>query len=111
MTDYNAYLIELIGAIPVAKVSSYGQLASLASVPGGARAVARILHSCTGKHALPWWRVVRSSGEVALPEDAGGAEQRARLVAEGIVFRSNGFVNMKLCACSAQDLAHQDLTE
>ncbi len=111
MNKHTTMVIELIGSIPAGKVCSYGQLASFAAVPGGARAVARILHSCTGKHSLPWWRVVRSSGEIALPEDAGGAEQRERLLAEGVEFQRNGFVNLRLCGCTEQDFPTLTLTE
>lgn len=93
-TDSTAEIIAAIRAIPPGKVASYAQVARLAGLPNGARQVARVLHSCSGKHDLPWWRVLRSSGGIALPDEAGGSEQRALLLAEGVVFRSDRMVDL-----------------
>lgn len=82
-------IIEIIKAIPVGKVMGYGDVAKLAGCPNGARTVARILHSSSVKHNLPWWRVVRSSGAIALPMDSGGALQKELLQGEGVLFSSD----------------------
>ncbi len=85
MTSSDA-IIASIKAIPHGRVASYAQVAVAAGIPNGARLVARILHSCSGKHDLPWWRVIRSSGEIALPEDRGGNQQKELLLREGVRF-------------------------
>ncbi len=82
MTSSEA-IIKLIKSIPSGKVMSYGQVAALAGIPQGARLVVRVLNSSSRKHDLPWWRVVRSNGEIGLPGE-GGAQQRELLKNEGI---------------------------
>lgn len=77
---------------------SYGQIAACAGVRNGARTVARILHSCSEKHNLPWWRVVKSNGEIALPEEAGGALQKELLLNEGVGFTAPRIVDMNCCS-------------
>jgi len=80
-------IINLIKQVPAGRVSTYGQIANLAGLTNGARQVSHILHSCTGRYDLPWHRIIRSDGSIALPEYAGGAEQRALLLSEGICFK------------------------
>jgi methylated-DNA-protein-cysteine methyltransferase-like protein len=63
------------------EVVSYGEVARRAGYPRAARAVGNMLARHTG---LPWWRVVRASGELA----AGSREeQERRLRREGVVVR------------------------
>jgi methylated-DNA-protein-cysteine methyltransferase related protein len=61
------------------EVVSYGEVARRAGKPGAARAVGNVLATTAG---LPWWRVVRASGELA----AGSVKEQARrLRREGVV--------------------------
>jgi alkylated DNA nucleotide flippase Atl1 len=69
---------EVILAIPVGSVLSYGEVAARAGVPS-ARLVGRLL-SEDGQD-LPWHRVLRADGSCA-PHLA--TEQLARLRAEGV---------------------------
>lgn len=69
---------EIILAIPVGTVLSYGEVAALAGVPN-ARHVGRLL-SEDGQD-LPWHRVLRANGT---PTPHLAAEQLARLRAEGV---------------------------
>jgi methylated-DNA-protein-cysteine methyltransferase-like protein len=63
------------------EVATYGEIARRAGYPGAARAVGNVLASCVG---LPWWRVVRSNGELA----ANSREEQARrLRREGVRIR------------------------
>ena len=102
MRDSSSLIIELIRSIPPGKVAGYGQIAAMAGLPGGARLVARILHSSTLKHDLPWHRVLRSSGEIALAPEAGGREQAEMLKAEGVSFQSQWRVDLKRCGWNPQ---------
>lgn len=77
-------IVALLQAIPRGNVAAYGQIAAMAGLRNGARTVARILHSSSGAHELPWWRVVRADGTIALPPGDGREEQQARLAAEGV---------------------------
>ncbi len=79
-------IIDLVRAIPRGKVASYGQIAAMAGLPNGARQVARLLHSSSDAHRLPWHRVINAAGGISLAPGAGGARQRALLEREGVVF-------------------------
>lgn len=81
--------------IPRGKVASYGQVAALAGHPRAARAVVWILHSSSAKAKLPWHRVINSRGTVSLRPGCGYEEQRARLMAEGVVFDGEGRVDLR----------------
>ncbi|KQL53050.1 hypothetical protein AN964_05680 [Heyndrickxia shackletonii] len=80
MSPFTAKVIGIIRTIPPGKVMTYGQIASLAGSPRGARQVARILHSMSKKHKLPWHRVISSKGEISLKDD----EQKMALQFEGV---------------------------
>ncbi len=71
------------------EVVSYGEVARLAGYPRAARAVGNVLARGTG---LPWWRVVRASGELAA---YSRAEQERRLRQEGVRVR-DGTVKRQL---------------
>lgn len=84
-------ILETIRSIPAGRVASYGQVAIMAGYPSGAagaRQVARILSSMSRKHDLPWWRVVKKGGYIALPEGEGRELQRRLLEAEGLEFET-----------------------
>jgi methylated-DNA-protein-cysteine methyltransferase-like protein len=68
-------IIKAIRAIPKGKVSCYRDVALAAGIVNGARQVVRVLHSLSEKEKLPWHRVIRADGRIALPP-AGGAAQR-----------------------------------
>lgn len=62
----------------------YGEVAAQAGLPGRARLTARILGR-NDDPALPWHRVLRSDGRIAMPEgSAGWCEQCRRLRSEGV---------------------------
>lgn len=74
-------------------VCSYGRIAVLAGAPRGARQVARLLHSSSGKQGLPWHRVINASGGISLPGDAGLLQQKL-LESEGVSFGPTGRVSL-----------------
>jgi methylated-DNA-protein-cysteine methyltransferase-like protein len=75
---------EVLARIPRGKVVSYGSAAALAGLPNGARQVVRVLHSSAEKAALPWHRLLRKDGSIALPPGGGFELQRALLLEEGV---------------------------
>ncbi|WP_405051663.1 MGMT family protein [Stenotrophomonas pigmentata] len=81
----HARILEAIRTIPRGQVMGYGEVAAKAGLPGRARLVARLLGSNEDPE-LPWHRVLRSDGRIAMPEGSRGwREQSQRLRAEGVV--------------------------
>lgn len=77
-------IIAVIRKIPKGQIAGYGEVARRAGLPGRARLVARLL-SQNDDRTLPWHRVLRSDGRIALPEGSKGyREQCARLREEGV---------------------------
>jgi methylated-DNA-protein-cysteine methyltransferase related protein len=68
-------VLDAIRAIPEGFVRTYGDVS-----PGAPRLAGRILKTVDAPD-VPWWRVVRADGSLAV-----GEKQRARLDAEGIPF-------------------------
>ena len=87
-------VIDVILAIPVGTVATYGQVAALAGNRRAARQVSRVLHSSSRKNGLPWHRVVNREGRISLPEGRGGHRQRTRLEAEGVRFDAAGRIDL-----------------
>lgn len=94
-TRFTEAVKRVLRSIPPRRVASYGQVAVLAGNPGGARQVVRILHTSSSQDRLPWHRVLRANGEIALPRGRGYEEQRARLEAEGVEFLEDGRVDLE----------------
>jgi len=86
---------QIIKAIPAGRVATYGQVATMAGSPRGARQVVRLLHTASNSLGLPWHRVVNREGRIALPRGGGYEEQRARLEAEGVVFTVEDRIDMR----------------
>jgi methylated-DNA-protein-cysteine methyltransferase-like protein len=83
--------------IPRGKVATYGQIASLADVPGpsGPRQVGYALAALADDSTVPWQRVVNAAGEISARDSLGGASQRALLEAEGVAFDAHGKIDFQ----------------
>ena len=91
----NARIWATICDIPKGSVASYGQIAEIAGIPRGARQVGYALRHLPDRQNVPWHRVVRASGEIAMRIDSDGhREQKNRLQNEDVVIL-NGRVDMK----------------
>lgn len=85
----HARIFAAIAAIPYGRVASYGAIAIRAGLPGRARLVGTLLGKVPDGMVLPWYRVVRASGHIALvPGSAGFLEQCRRLRGEGVVVKN-----------------------
>jgi methylated-DNA-protein-cysteine methyltransferase-like protein len=87
-------IIQALRRVPRGRVISYGAIAALAGLPNGARQVVRVLHSSAEKEDLPWFRVLRKDGTIALPAGEGFELQRAMLVEEGVEVSPEGKVDL-----------------
>lgn len=75
----------VVARIPPGQVSSYGEVAARAGLPGRARMIGKVLGSTPDGAGLPWFRVLRSDGRIAFPPQSRAyREQRARLIGEGV---------------------------
>ena len=66
-----------IAAIPPGHVAAYGQVAEMAGLNGRARWVGRLLSQLPAQSQLPWYRVVRASGELGF--ELGSASYQRQL--------------------------------
>ena len=94
---------EVIAAIPAGRVATYGQVAHVAGKPWGARQVAWILHSQSGKYKLPWQRVIGAGGRISLPPGRGLEEQRRLLRVEGVAVSRSGRIDLDKFRWLAED--------
>lgn len=86
--DAKGRIWQVVHSVPTGRVTSYGRVAELAGLPRAARLVGRTLAQLPPGSALPWHRVVNSSGRISFPPGSSShREQRERLLAEGIEFR------------------------
>jgi len=84
----------VVAAIPAGRVSTYGEVAKLAGLPRGARQVGRALGKAPASLRLPWFRVIRAGGRIALPKGTNGYRtQISRLRADGVAVE-NGRVRL-----------------
>lgn len=95
MRDFTTRAVEVIRGIPPGRVMTYGQVASCAGSPRGARQVVRILHAMSGKHGLPWHRVINARGEIGLTEPYYREVQIRELEAEGVEVSGGGRVDLE----------------
>ncbi|WP_434399651.1 methylated-DNA--[protein]-cysteine S-methyltransferase [Planococcus sp. 11815] len=94
MQPFTKKAIDVIKNIPQGKIMSYGQVAHAAGSPRSARQVARILHSMSEKHNIPWHRIVNAKGEIAIKDGEGRYTQQLLLEEEGLCFEDEGKVSL-----------------
>ena len=89
-------IYEVVKSIPEGKVATYGQVALLAGNPRWSRVVGYALHVNPEPGIIPCHRVVNREGRVA-PGFAFGGEgvQRQLLESEGIVFETDGRIDLE----------------
>jgi methylated-DNA-protein-cysteine methyltransferase related protein len=76
--------------VPKGKVASYGQIADLAGLPGRARLVGKVLGYAPNSLKVPWYRILRSNGQLAFTKGSLEAEtQKGLLQDEGVVVLNN----------------------
>ena len=89
-------IYEVIRKIPRGHVATYGQVAELAGIPGGARISAAALKTSQPADRLPWQRVIgkagRLRGRIAIHDPVGAAIQRQLLEGEGVTVGETGLV-------------------
>lgn len=91
-------LYGVIRTIPKGRVATYGQIAELAGIPGGARIAAASLKVSKPSDGLPWQRVIgkasKARGRIAIHDPVGAAIQRQLLEQEGVAIGDTGLVDL-----------------
>jgi alkylated DNA nucleotide flippase Atl1 len=82
---YAELVLDLVERIPPGRVLAYGDVAELLAAGGGPRQVGRVM--ALWGAGVPWWRVVRASGEPATGHER---EALRRLRAERAPLRAGG---------------------
>jgi methylated-DNA-protein-cysteine methyltransferase related protein len=75
----------LVKSIPRGRVITYGQLARVLRLPGGARTAGRAMSASPSGKGIPWHRVVGAGGRL-LPREPYASLQRRLLESEGTTF-------------------------
>jgi len=88
---------KVIQDIPVGRVATYGQIATLAGFPGYARQVGYALHATPSDLDIPWHRVINAKGMISIKSDGPyDSVQRQMLEDEGVVFTEKDRVPLKI---------------
>jgi methylated-DNA-protein-cysteine methyltransferase-like protein len=97
-------ILDVVAQIPRGRVSTYGDVASEAGLPGRARLAGRALkHIPAGTH-LPWHRVVGAGGKIAFPPGSSAyREQARRLKSEGVEVENGRVAGSVLLRSSLRD--------
>jgi len=93
--DIDHRIWQVVSLIPHGRVATYGDVARHAGIARAARRVGRALRDLPPDTRIPWHRVINAQGRIAL-RDGSVAQytQRQRLEAEGVVFKSNGSIDL-----------------
>ena len=90
--DFCREVYQVVCEIPSGKVSTYGGIAALLGIPQCSRIVGRALKQVQDEVSAPCHRVVNASGRLV----PGWEEQKLLLLEEGISFKENGCVYLKM---------------
>jgi methylated-DNA-protein-cysteine methyltransferase-like protein len=86
----------VVRRIPEGRVATYGQVASLAGLPGRARQVGYAMYALPRGTRVPWQRVINAQGRVSLRRSPGAElTQRALLEREGVRFGPGGRIALE----------------
>jgi methylated-DNA-protein-cysteine methyltransferase-like protein len=79
---------DAVSRVPRGRVSTYGEVARLAGLPGRARQAGLALKVAPKEMHLPWHRVVGAGGRIVFPKTSPQhREQARRLRAEGVAVK------------------------
>ena len=80
--DWNSVYL-LVKKIPRGRVMTYGTVARVLKLRGGARSAGRAMAACPSGEAIPWHRVVGAGGRLLIREP-NASLQRKLLESEGV---------------------------
>src|SRR5262245_37356271 len=91
-------IYQVVRKIPKGTVATYGQVAELAGIPGGARVAGAAMKTSKPSDRLPWQRVIGKAGKlrgrIAIHDPVGAAVQRKLLENEGVDVGDTGMIKL-----------------
>lgn len=96
VSEFTEKAIEVIKGIPKGKVMTYKDVAISCGNHKASRQVARVLHSMSEKHSLPWQRVINSKGEISFKEGTHRERQISMLESEGVKVSEKGKIDLSV---------------
>jgi methylated-DNA-protein-cysteine methyltransferase-like protein len=91
-----AAIYRVVRRIPAGRVATYGQVAELVGVPGGARVAGAAMKVASSATGIPWHRVLGKAGprraRIAIHDPVGAAVQRGLLERERVQVGDRGLV-------------------
>ncbi|MGE0546841.1 MAG: MGMT family protein [Kofleriaceae bacterium] len=91
-----AAIYQVARRIPRGHVATYGQVAELAGIPGGARVAGAAMKVSKPTDRIPWQRVIGKAGKrrgrIAIHDPVGAAVQRQLLEDEGVEIGDSGLI-------------------
>jgi len=85
----------IVREVPPGTVVTYAEVARRAGSPLASRATGYALNALAWDADVPWWRVVNRTGGISDRPGVGAMVQRERLEAEGVVFSSDGRLDLR----------------
>jgi len=89
MNSHFEMIWDTVREIPRGRVSTYGEIAGIAGLPGRARLVGTALRNLPDSALVPWYRVLGAGGKISIPSADGAQLQRELLEDEGVEFRGS----------------------
>ncbi len=86
----------VVRRIPRGRIASYGQVARLVEISGGARQVGYAMFALPDRSDVPWHRVVNAAGAISRRRVPGAElSQRILLEREGVRFGPGGRISFE----------------
>lgn len=91
-----ARIYAAVSRVPAGRVATYGQIASVAGLPGHARMVGYALSALGDGSPVPWHRIVNAAGRISLRTGDQPMDQIQRflLEREGVCFGKAGAISL-----------------
>lgn len=86
-------ILAAVKRIPRGRVSTYGDIARVAGLPGRARLVGTVLKATSAR--VPWQRVINASGRSSFPEGSEPYQRQLALLKREGVVTQRGRVDLK----------------
>ena len=97
MAKFDERVWSVVSCIPYRRLATYGQVADLIGVYGGARQVGWSLRRLPLSSEVPWYRVVNAQSRISMSLSREGSDwvQQQLLIAEGIPVNNDGWLPLQ----------------